>query len=170
MMVSTLSRIAITGASGYMGMKLISELESTDHVETILAIDLRKSNRIHYSKKIVFVKHDVREPIYQILKLYKIQAVVDLVFILNPARSRGCFQSINVGGITNLLDSISRSDVRYLLFLSRESVYGPNPEKVYAISKIVSDDLNILSCFRPVMRMPTQILQNLFSMVKITRR
>ena len=169
-MVDTLSRIAITGASGYIGMQLISELESSDHVETILAIDLRKSERMHYSKKIVFVRRDVREPMYQLFKLYRIQAVVDLTFILNPTRNKERHQSINVGGITNLLDSISRSDVGYLLFLSNESMYGPNPEKLHAVSKIVSDDLNILSCIHPTKRMPVQILRNLFNIVKITRR
>ena len=169
-MVDTLSRIAITGASGYIGMQLISELESSDHVETILAIDLRKSERMHYSKKIVFVRRDVRKPMYQLFKLYRIQAVVDLTFILNPTRNKERHQSINVGGITNLLDSISRSDVGYLLFLSNESMYGPNPEKLHTVSKIVSDDLNILSCINPTKRMPVQILRNLFNIVKITRR
>ena len=67
-MIDTLSRIAIIGASGYIGMQLISELESSDHVETILAIDLQKSKRVHYSKKLVFVRQDVREPMYKLFK------------------------------------------------------------------------------------------------------
>ena len=54
-------RIAVTGASGYVGTVLIGHLVEREDVDSILAIDMREP-RQDLGSKVSFVRQDVSEP------------------------------------------------------------------------------------------------------------
>ncbi len=126
-MSETPLRIAVTGASGYIAGRLISRLQESDRVQTILATDIRPPPA-PYSRKVKFVHWDVTEPRPDIFAAHEINAVVHLAYILNPGRSPAHARRVNVTGTDNVLQACETSEVRHILYLSSASVYGAHPD------------------------------------------
>ena len=120
-------RVAITGAAGYVGDALVRRLERDDAIERVLAIDVRPLAD-HHTDKVSFAHHDVTVPMTELLTENRIDAVVHLAFVLNPARNRKAARRINVDGTAALLDSCVKADVRRVIYLSSTTVYGAHPD------------------------------------------
>ncbi len=120
-------RIAVTGASGYIAGRLMRQLEQSDRIGTILATDIRPL-AAGYSRKVKFVSWDVTAPCPDLFAQFRIDAVVHLAYILNPARRKAHAKRVNVTGTDNVLDACEKSGVQHIIYLSSSSVYGAHPD------------------------------------------
>ena len=120
-------RVAVTGASGYIGARLIRRLQASEDVEFILATDIRPIDD-DYSDRVTFVQHDIGDPILDLFAKHRIDSVVHLAYLLNPGRRRKHSRRVNVTGTDNVIEACAASDVRYILYLSSTSVYGAHPD------------------------------------------
>ena len=74
-------RIAVTGASGYIGARLVERLEAEARVEFILAMDVQPP-AIDTSGKVAFLQHDVAESFEFTLLEHNVDTVVHLAYLL----------------------------------------------------------------------------------------
>ena len=120
-------RVAVTGASGYIGGRLVQSLLSDENVEFILATDIRSPD-VEHSDRVTFIRHDIGDPFPDLFAKHRINSVVHLAYLLNPGRRRQVSRRVNVTGTDNLIDACAAADVRHVLYLSSTSVYGAHPD------------------------------------------
>ncbi|MSQ13034.1 MAG: NAD-dependent epimerase/dehydratase family protein [Dehalococcoidia bacterium] len=156
-------RVAVTGAVGYVGARLVEALAQRDEVERVVAIDVRPLP--HPPPKVEVAVQDVAEPLDQLFRAERPHVVVHLAYLLNPGRDREAARRVNVGGTASvlaacaaLLQGSGRTEgVKHVVYLSSTSVYGahvdnpvplteeqvPRPVKGFAYSedKVASERL-----------------------------
>ena len=126
-MTADIRRVAVTGASGYVGGRLLRRLDCMDEVDRVLAMDIRPMRR-QLSGKVEFVHHDVTEPMSSLFRDHGVQAVAHLAYILNPSRDYERAQAINVGGSANVMQACVEGGVRHLVCFSSTTVYGAHAD------------------------------------------
>ncbi|MEM8960947.1 MAG: NAD-dependent epimerase/dehydratase family protein [Acidobacteriota bacterium] len=118
--------VAITGASGYLGRRLLARLLAREQGPMIVALDLEppgiEDPRLHY------VCHDVRQPMTSLFSRFGVEKVVHLAFRVAPSRRRRRDREINVGGSENVLTACADVGVRALVVVSSATVYGAWPD------------------------------------------
>ena len=129
-----LRRIAVTGASGYVGSLLIRRLAGCEAVGGILAIDVRDPSS-PFGECVSFVRQDVSQPFPRLFAEHSIDTVVHLAYELRQGRDREANRRVNVDGTTHTLDACRRAGVRRLVYLSSTSVYGAHPDNPEALSE-----------------------------------
>ena len=117
----------MTGASGYIGRKLVSALERDCGVERVLAIDLRPVDG-KASPKVTFVPHDITQPFADALSDHGVDALVHLAFLLNPSLDPVRSREVNVGGAMQAFRSCAEAGVDHIVYLSSSTVYGAHPD------------------------------------------
>ena len=127
----------MTGASGYVGSRLIERLEAEREIERILAIDLRPPPRPS-GPKVVFLKHDVSTPFASAFSHEQIDTVVHLAFVLRPGSNRTATQRVNIDDTRNMLDACAESGVRRVVYLSSTTVYGAHSDNPPMLTESVS--------------------------------
>ena len=127
-------RIAITGASGYIGSLLIGSLEKSGAVDDILALDVRGPTS-PLADCVSFVRHDVSQPFPDLLAEHDVDTVVHLAYVLRQGRDREANRRVNVDGTTHTLEACRRAGVRRVVYLSSTSVYGAHPDNPEALSE-----------------------------------
>ncbi|MXY45175.1 MAG: NAD-dependent epimerase/dehydratase family protein [Dehalococcoidia bacterium] len=127
-------RIAVTGASGYVGTVLIRELVERKDVDGILAIDVREP-RQDLGGKVSFVRQDVSEPFPGLFAEHEIDTAVHLAYLLRQGRNREANRRVNVGGTRNTIEACRRGDVERIVYLSSTSVYGAHPDSPQALTE-----------------------------------
>ena len=120
-------RIAITGASGYIAGRLIARLRESSSVSHILATDVRPPS-IQLSRKVKFASWDVAESRPDIFSSHRIDTVIHLAYILDPARRKTRARRVNVAGTDNVLRASGEAGVRHIVYLSSTSVYGAHAD------------------------------------------
>ena len=118
--------ISVTGASGYIGQRLITLLAQDPTVEHILALDTRSLPLS--SPKVTFLEHDVACPMESVFTQYGVQAAVHLAYLVDPSHDRERERRINVGGTENFLAACHAAQVDALLISSSATVYGAWPD------------------------------------------
>ena len=126
-MSELISRVAITGGSGYIGSRLIEKLENELQIKSILNIDSRPPSKLLDNSKVTFIKHDISAPLGEYLRGLDIQVMIHLAHVLKPSHSRKHTRQINVGGTTNILNACASYGVKKIVYLSSTTVYGAHP-------------------------------------------
>ena len=129
-----LRRIAVTGASGYIGTLLIRRLEESDAVGGILALDVREPAP-RFGNSVKFVRQDVSQPFPELFADHDIDTVVHLAYLLRQGRDREANRRVNVDGATHTLEACRRAGVRRVVYLSSTSVYGAHPDNPEALTE-----------------------------------
>ncbi|HHO57251.1 MAG TPA: NAD-dependent epimerase/dehydratase family protein, partial [Thermoplasmatales archaeon] len=120
-------RIAITGAAGYFGRKIIERLHERDDVEYIFGISRREFR--HSYEKLEYRRMDVRESeLKKIFKEKEIDAVIHLAFVLNPIHNEREMHDININGARNVLEAAEHAGVEKIIMTSSTMVYGAWPD------------------------------------------
>lgn len=127
-------RVAVTGASGYVGTALTRRLVKRDDVGCVLAVDVRELRQALESK-IVFVRQDVSKPFPGLFAEYGIDTVVHLAYVLRQGRNREANRRVNVGGTANVIEACHRGGVGRVVYLSSTSVYGAHAGNPPALSE-----------------------------------
>lgn len=114
--------VAITGVSGYVGTRLLSELEAAEEVGQIVGVDLR-APRVSGGKLRLY-RQDINQPLDYIFRSHEVDTALHLVFILTPVRDRKAAEQVNVGGARSFLRACQAAGVKQVLYLSSTAVYG----------------------------------------------
>jgi UDP-glucose 4-epimerase len=123
-MVEAAKVVAVTGSSGYIGSRLLRQLEE-ESLERLVAFDTRPLPLpIH---NISVCRRDVSRPIDDALRQNGVTTLVHLAFIRNPGRNRRGVRNVRENNLRTLravLDSCSRAGVQHIVYLSSHTVYG----------------------------------------------
>ena len=157
-MEQTNKAVAITGAAGYIGSRLLQELEENEEQRKLVAYDTRPlAYPIH---NVAAYRHDVSESIDDTLHHHRVTALVHLAFDARRGRNRREVDAIrqsNLDALKSVLDSCVRAQVRHFIYLSSHTAYGahrdnpipltdksplrPLPDFPYGYDKFVSEEL-----------------------------
>jgi UDP-glucose 4-epimerase len=118
--------VAVTGASGYIGERLVERLLAEDGVERVVGVDI-KASAIE-NEKLTSLQQDISEPLDVIFKRHKVEAVVHLAFVLRQLRDREESRRINVGGTSNVLWACESAGISRLVLMSSATVYGAHSD------------------------------------------
>ena len=148
--------VAITGASGYVGARLLRKLEDEEGISKLVAIDtLPPAVPI---RNMAAYRTDVTEPIDEALERHRVSTLVHLAFISRRGRNRREVDSIrqtNLAALQEVLESCARAGVNHIVYLSSHTVYGahadnpipltdagpllPHPDFPYGFDKFLSE-------------------------------
>ena len=127
-------RIAVTGASGYVGSLLVRRLAARYDVGAILAVDVREPGA-DLGDGVTFVRQDVSRPFPGLFAEHGVDTVVHLAYVLRQGRDREANRRVNVDGTAHMLEACRRGGVRRVVYLSSTSVYGPRPDNPEALTE-----------------------------------
>jgi UDP-glucose 4-epimerase len=114
--------VFITGVSGYFGEKLVSLFESKDDIGTIIGVDI--SHPSFSSKKLEFIRHDVRDDMYSLIAERDIDWAIHAAFILPPLHDKTLMENININGTRRFLAACEKAKVNQILHCSSTTAYG----------------------------------------------
>ncbi len=118
--------IAVTGASGYIGERIVERLLREDRVAKVVGIDIRPSPL--EDPKLVTVQQDITKPLEDVFTSHGVEALIHLAFVLRQLRDREQSRRVNVGGASNVLWASEASGVRRIVLLSSSTVYGAHAD------------------------------------------
>lgn len=118
--------VAVTGAAGYIGGRLLAHLAAQPSVRRIVATDVRPATGSY--PKVIFLQQDITTPLGRAFKQEGVEAVVHLAFVLRQMRDRRTSRRVNLEGTANLLQACETARVRRLVVLSSSTVYGAHPD------------------------------------------
>ena len=118
-------KVAITGAAGYFGRKIIAAMENDDFYDEIIGISRRQWN--HGFTKLSYHRMDVRDK--NIKKLFEgVDVIIHLAFVVNPLHDEKEMYDIDVNGTKNVLKSGIEAGVKKFVITSSTMVYGAWPD------------------------------------------
>lgn len=118
--------VAVTGASGYVGQKVVEQLAAAPQIERILALDVRPAT--FASDKVTFIEHDVAQPMTALFEEHGVDAAAHFAFVLNPIHDRARERQINIGGTENFLKACHAVRAQTVLVTSSATAYGAWPD------------------------------------------
>jgi len=122
-----MNTIVITGAGGYIGQRLIKDLEAQDWCTEILGIDIREPRVT--SNKLIFKNIDIRDHrIMDILRSHNVDTLVHLAFIVDPMHDEKKMYDINVNGTLNILKICDELKIGHIIVASSGTAYGAWPD------------------------------------------
>jgi UDP-glucose 4-epimerase len=121
-----MKHILITGVSGYFGQKLVKLLEGKTEVARITGIDIRPP--AYSSKKLEFIKRDVRHNLDNVFARRGIDCVIHTAYILPPIHDIALMEDINISGTKNVLTASAFHKVVQILDCSSSTAYGFHPD------------------------------------------
>jgi len=155
--------VVLFGGTGFIGTHLAQHLLKHDLAETIVLVDLKQPRDVHYTQllqsgilsgRVIFVLHDVREPVPPGL----LPSQVDLIFNLaavhrEPGHLPKEYFDTNVPGAENVCAWADAVGCETMVFTSSISPYGPSearrtetsvpaPETAYGSSKLAAEDIH----------------------------
>lgn len=121
-----MKNVAVTGASGLIGQRLLERLAGDPEVERVIVLDIRRPGVD--SPKITFLEKDVSVPFDGLLQEFSIDAAFHLAFILNPIHDRNRMRAVNLGGTRNFLAACEKAGVKDALVVSSGTAYGAHAD------------------------------------------
>lgn len=121
--------VAVTGASGYIGARLLQHLGEDQEFERLVAMDIRPLPLPVHDATVY--SRDVSAPIDDALGHHQVTTLVHLAFISRQGRSRRDVRAIrqaNLKALHSVLNSCVRVKVGHIIYLSSHTVYGAHPD------------------------------------------
>jgi UDP-glucose 4-epimerase len=122
-----MSTIALTGSSGFIGTRLLTQLENDPEVEKIIGIDLKPGR--NRSPKLESHRMDVRDPgLEELFRSRGADVVIHLAFIVNPLHDAALMHDIDVSGARNVLQATRACAAGHLIMASSTTAFGAFPD------------------------------------------
>ncbi len=120
--------VLVTGASGYVGRRLIALLAGDRRgIETLVASDLRSPPPECRLAGVVYAEGDIRDAtLGALLREHRVDTVVHLAAVVTPGpgADRDLLHSIDVGGTAVVLAACLEAGARHLVVTSSGAAYG----------------------------------------------
>ncbi len=113
--------VAVTGASGFLGRKLLPVLSTSPSIDGVVALDLQPPSE--ELPKVVHKQVDIARLPRNIFAGHNVDAVLHLAFHLRTDRRRW-LSRVNLAGTQALLEACHETGVPNLIFISSHTVYG----------------------------------------------
>ncbi|WP_160288844.1 SDR family oxidoreductase [Pseudomonas knackmussii] len=125
-------RVLITGAAGYIGQNLLSDL-AVQHLDWhLIAADVRALPGHNLKPNVEPVRMDLSHPkqVMDCVRNYRPDAIVHLAAVINPPRDMSpvLLHTIEVGGTRTLIEAAGECNVGQLIVTSSGAAYGYHPE------------------------------------------
>ncbi|MEX2599600.1 MAG: NAD-dependent epimerase/dehydratase family protein [Dehalococcoidia bacterium] len=125
--------VAVTGAAGYIGRRLVERLLAEDTVERVVGIDVQPAPLAH--PKLTYLRQDINSPLESAFRAAGVDAVVHLAFVLRQARGRRASRRVNVNGTANVLRACEAAGVSRFVLMSSTTVYGARSENTAPLAE-----------------------------------
>ena len=122
-----MGNVAITGAGGSIGQRLIAYLDTQDICTRILGTDIVEPTVT--SGKLEFLKKDIRE--HSLIDFWKdrhVETLVHLAFIVEPMHDEERMYDVNVNGTLNILRICEELKIGHVIVASSGTAYGAWPD------------------------------------------
>jgi len=119
--------VAITGAGGYMGQRLIVHLENQGWSTRVLGTDIKEPEVT--ATKLTFLNKDIRD--HSLIDFWKdqdVETVVHLAFIVDPIHDEKRMYDVNVNGTLNILNICEELGIGHIIVASSGTAYGAWPD------------------------------------------
>jgi UDP-glucose 4-epimerase len=120
-------RVLVTGASGFLGQGLISQLAQQGDCEAVIAVDVREVPAGQRLPGITYLTQDVRDPtLAETVAAQQIDTLVHLAAIVTPGKdaNRAFEYSVDVEGTRNVLQACVAHGVQHIVVSSSGAAYG----------------------------------------------
>ncbi|MDE2765995.1 MAG: NAD-dependent epimerase/dehydratase family protein [Chloroflexota bacterium] len=117
--------VAVTGAAGYLGSRLVRRLAAEPQVERVFATDARPPP--YELDKVVYYEQDLLDPLAEAFAEHQVEALAHLAFVIRQQRRRGVSHRVNVDGADHVLAAAAQVGVERVVHLSSSTVYGAQP-------------------------------------------
>ena len=117
-------QVAVTGAGGLIGRRLVAALAQDPAVDRVLALDVAEQR---VPAGVAAGVADVRDPAIG-AQLDGIDALVHLAFQVDPMHDEDAMRRINVEGTRTTLTAAVEAGVRRIVLASSATVYGAHPD------------------------------------------
>jgi UDP-glucose 4-epimerase len=121
--------VAITGASGYVGARLLRKLEEEEGISKLVAFD--NLAPVVPIRNMAAYRTDVTKPIDEALTKHNVSTLVHLAFIARRGANRREVETIretNLAALESVLESSARAGVNHIVYLSSHTVYGAHAD------------------------------------------
>ena len=128
--------VAVTGASGYIGCRLLQELEAEEGLSRVVAIDTKPLPLPFHN--VTSERMDATESLKQIFLDHHVNAVVHLAFIYTPGRGRRQERQLreaNLKCLHSVLAASLSARVASLIYVSSHTVYGAHRDNPVPITE-----------------------------------
>jgi nucleoside-diphosphate-sugar epimerase len=124
--------VAVTGAAGYIGSRLIQDLCADERIGRVLGFDLQAPSYKH--PKFVFDQIDVRNATLR-SRFSGVDVVVHLAFIMDPIKDEGLMRDVNLNGSHNVFRAAGDAGVKKVVYTSSSVVYGAHPDNDFPLTE-----------------------------------
>lgn len=122
-----MGRIAITGASSFLGERLLRRLLREGHGDDLLVIDLAEpplaEGAVHF-RKVDLTEPAADQAILDLLKAFEVETLVHLAFFTNPRRDTTNAHELESIGTLAVLAAAAAASVSNVIMRSFTFVYG----------------------------------------------
>lgn len=130
-------RVAVTGASGNIGVRLVERLLRDDRVNEVVALARRppeQEGRARVRWAPVDLGDDAA-PALLTRVVADADVVVHLAWLLQPSHQPGVMERTNITGTAHLLRAVEQAGVGAVVHASSVGVYSPGPNKVRRVDE-----------------------------------
>lgn len=124
-------RVAVTGAAGFVGRRLVGELAAAGH--DVLALDITGPVEA-FDDGIEYRRMDVLEGSLAV-ELEGTEAVVHLAFQMDPIQDERKMRRVNIDGTRNVFECAEEAGVARVVYLSSAVAYGAHADNDFPLTE-----------------------------------
>ena len=122
-----MSTAAITGCSGYIGLRLLDFMERDESISRVIGVDIKPAKGDF--RKLRLHCMDIRDPkLADLFEEEGVELVVHMAFFVDPIHDDAEMHDVDVNGTRNLLSATAACGARHLTVTSSTTAFGASPD------------------------------------------